>query len=353
MGTLTNERVGIAGQIINLAADLHAIVETTRALNPKALEDPVMGDRLARAWTEMELTRLLVYRALSKVIRGEKGWPEVPFSKLQYSILAQTLAELAVDLLGPAGLLTRGGPDAVDRGKWTRLYAFNRYTTIGGGSTEVQKNIIADRAIKLPGQARSPDRGRHVSPARDPRSPCLIGVGRHTWHPDECGPDGAPEPLEMWADVARMAADDSGAGDALSRLDRVDVVYCQSWQYDDPAGRLSERIGASPRVGAYSGIGGTVPQVLVSHAARDILAGRLDLSLVVGAEGLATKRRLKKAGTKPQWQLRAGREAAVPLRPPLPPGRSGPPHLRGVAHLRHVRQRPPRPPGHGARRVPP
>jgi alkylation response protein AidB-like acyl-CoA dehydrogenase len=155
MGTLTNERVGIAGQIINLAADLHAIVETTRALNPKALEDPVMGDRLARAWTEMELTRLLVYRALSKVIRGEKGWPEVPFSKLQYSILAQTLAELAVDLLGPAGLLTRGGPDAVDRGKWARLYAFNRYTTIGGGSTEVQKNIIADRAIKLPGQARS------------------------------------------------------------------------------------------------------------------------------------------------------------------------------------------------------
>ena len=48
----------------------------------------------------------------------------------------------------------QGGPDAVDRGKWTRLYSFQRYSTIGGGSTEVQKNIIADRAIKLPGQAR-------------------------------------------------------------------------------------------------------------------------------------------------------------------------------------------------------
>ncbi|HLH28247.1 MAG TPA: acyl-CoA dehydrogenase family protein [Acidimicrobiales bacterium] len=155
MGTLTNERVGIAGQIVNLSADLRALVEATRALNPEALEDPVMGDRLARLWTEVELTRLLVYRALSKVIRGEKNWPEVPLSKLQYSILAQTLAELAVDLLGPAGLLARGGPDAVDRGKWTRLYAFNRYSTIGGGSTEVQKNIIADRAIKLPGQARA------------------------------------------------------------------------------------------------------------------------------------------------------------------------------------------------------
>jgi alkylation response protein AidB-like acyl-CoA dehydrogenase len=154
MSTLGFERVGIAGQITSLAADLRAMVETARALNPEALEDPVMADRLARAWTEIELTRLLVYRALSKVMRGEKNWPEVPFSKLQWSMLAQTLAELAVDLLGPAGLLARGGADAVDRGKWTRLYSFQRYSTIGGGSTEVQKNIIADRAIKLPGRAR-------------------------------------------------------------------------------------------------------------------------------------------------------------------------------------------------------
>jgi alkylation response protein AidB-like acyl-CoA dehydrogenase len=154
MSTLGFERVGIAGQITSLAADLRAMVETARALNPEALEDPVMTDRLARAWTEIELTRLLVYRALSKVMRGEKNWPEVPFSKLQWSMLAQTLAELAVDLLGPAGLLARGGADAVDRGKWTRLYSFQRYSTIGGGSTEVQKNIIADRAIKLPGRAR-------------------------------------------------------------------------------------------------------------------------------------------------------------------------------------------------------
>src|SRR5580700_1597303 len=154
MGTLGHERVGIAGQITALAADLRAMIEAARAVNPDALADPGIADRLARAWTEIELTRLLVYRALSKVMRGEKNWPEVPFSKLQYSMLAQTLAELAVDLLGPAGLLARGGPDAVDRGKWTRLYSFQRYTTIGGGSTEVQKNIIADRAIKLPGQTR-------------------------------------------------------------------------------------------------------------------------------------------------------------------------------------------------------
>ncbi|HEY2213842.1 MAG TPA: acyl-CoA dehydrogenase family protein, partial [Acidimicrobiales bacterium] len=72
-----------------------------------------------------------------------------------WSGLAQTCAELAVDLLGPAGILARGGADAVDRGKWTRLYSFQRYSTIGAGSTEIQKNIIADRAIKMPGQSRT------------------------------------------------------------------------------------------------------------------------------------------------------------------------------------------------------
>jgi alkylation response protein AidB-like acyl-CoA dehydrogenase len=154
MGTLGHERVGIAGQIANLAADLRAMVTAARSVNPAALEDPGIQQRLARAWTDIELARLLTLRALSKIIKGEKNWPEVPFAKLQWSALAQTLADLAIDLLGPDGLVGRGGTDAVDRGKWTRLYSFMRYSTIGGGSTEVQKNIIADRAIKLPGQSR-------------------------------------------------------------------------------------------------------------------------------------------------------------------------------------------------------
>ena len=43
-----------------------------------------------------------------------------------------------------------GGPDAVDSGRWTRNYPWQRFTSIGAGATEVQKNIIADRAIQLP-----------------------------------------------------------------------------------------------------------------------------------------------------------------------------------------------------------
>jgi alkylation response protein AidB-like acyl-CoA dehydrogenase len=150
MGTLTNERVGTAGLSITMKSELDNVVEHARKHNPAALEDPELRDRLARAYTQIELTRLLNVRALSKVLKGEKGWPEVQIAKLQWSHLAQTLAELQVDLLGPAALLARGGPDAVDKGQWTRLYSYQRYTSIGAGTTQVQKNIIADRAIKLP-----------------------------------------------------------------------------------------------------------------------------------------------------------------------------------------------------------
>jgi len=59
--------------------------------------------------TDVEYTRLLNYRALSKILKGEKSWPEVPLAKLQWSHLAQTIAELAVDILGPEkGFRVRG-----------------------------------------------------------------------------------------------------------------------------------------------------------------------------------------------------------------------------------------------------
>lgn len=150
MGTLGSERVGTAGLAIGMRADLDSMVNLARSVNPGALEDPEIRTRIADAHTRIEYTKLLNYRALSKILRNEKNWPEVPLAKLQWSYLAQTLAELAVDLLGTAALPSKGAPDAVDGGAWNRLYVFQRYTSIGAGTTEVQKNIIADKAIKMP-----------------------------------------------------------------------------------------------------------------------------------------------------------------------------------------------------------
>ena len=150
MGTLTHERVGTGGLAIGLRAELDQIIATAHEHNPDSLADPGIRDRIARLYTQVELTRLLNARALSKVLKGERSWPEVPLAKLQWSHLSQALAELNVDMLGPLGILAKGGPDAVDGGHAAHNYPWQRYTSIGAGATEVQKNILADRAINLP-----------------------------------------------------------------------------------------------------------------------------------------------------------------------------------------------------------
>ena len=155
--------------------------------------------------------------------------------------------------------------------------------------------------------------------AVDPRAPCLIGAGRHTWHPEDVGAAGAPEPLDMWERVARTASDDSTAGGALEALDSLDVVFCQTWQYDDPPGRLCERIGASPGRAHYSGIGGTTPQVLVQDAAARILRGESDLALVVGAEALATQRAYKKRGERAPYSFKPAEKRPYPWEAPFAP----------------------------------
>jgi alkylation response protein AidB-like acyl-CoA dehydrogenase len=150
MGTLGHERVGTAGLSVSMRIELDNLIASAREHNPAALDDPGIRDRIARLWTQLELTRLLNARALSKILKGQPNWPEVPLAKLQWSSLSQTIAELGVDILGPMGVLTKGGPDSVDKGHWSHNYVWQRYTSIGAGTTEVQKNIIADRAIKLP-----------------------------------------------------------------------------------------------------------------------------------------------------------------------------------------------------------
>jgi len=149
MSTLGHERVGTAGLSITMAADLRSMVATAKAVNPSALEDPALRDRIGRAFAEIELTKLLNYRALTKIIKGQPNWPEVPLAKLQWSSIAQHLAELAVDLLGPEGLILKGEPGAIDGGHHARNYSWQRYTSIGAGATEIQKNIIAKKALRM------------------------------------------------------------------------------------------------------------------------------------------------------------------------------------------------------------
>ena len=157
-------------------------------------------------------------------------------------------------------------------------------------------------------------------PPVDGRAPCIIGVATHTWHREDVGEAGAPEPLEMWGDVVLAAAADSGVGTAaLDRLDSLQIVYCQTWQYDDPCARLSDRLGISPRDSFYSGIGGTTPQVLVDEVATRMLAGELDLALVTGAEALATQRVFKQRGERAKYSFKPEEKRPFPWEAPFHP----------------------------------
>ena len=145
---------------------------------------------------------------------------------------------------------------------------------------------------------------------------CLIGAAQHTER------DGATsEPLLSWAQRAREAAADAGTEHALAQLDSLQVVYCQSWPYDDPVGRLAETLGAQPRHRHYSGIGGTTPQVLVNRTAEAMLRGEMDLALIVSAEALATVRAAKKRGERLPWSHR--KSTPFPWEPP---------HAAEIAH---------------------
>ncbi len=113
----------------------------------------------------------------------------------------------------------------------------------------------------------------------------------------------------MWESLAREAAEDAGCPDALKAVQSLQIVYSQSWEYDDPCARLSERLGADPALAAYSGLGGSVPVKLASEAAAAMARGQLDLALVVGGEALATRRHL----AEPAWSYPPDQPKPYPI----------------------------------------
>ncbi len=105
----------------------------------------------------------------------------------------------------------------------------------------------------------------------------------------------------------------------LAQLDSAQVVYTQSWPYDDPVGRLADRLGTAPRHRLYSGIGGTTPQVLVQDAAAAILRGDVEVALVTSAESLDTVRKIRRRGERPAWSFRDPEKKPFPFEAPFIP----------------------------------
>ena len=84
-------------------------------------------------------------------------------------------------------------------------------------------------------------------------------------------------------------------------FDSIRVVSSLSWRYRNPAWVLAQRLGQSPAELAYTTAGGNTPQRLVNQTALDLLAGRLDVAVLVGGEAWRTRMRARKTGAILDW----------------------------------------------------
>ena len=108
--------------------------------------DPIMRQRLARAWSNLKVTQLTSLRAEAKRAAGGDPGAEGSGAKLRQVATFKELTDIAMDLLGPAGLV---GEDA-----WTTLFLTSPSLSIRGGTDEIQRNIVGERVLGLPAEIR-------------------------------------------------------------------------------------------------------------------------------------------------------------------------------------------------------
>ena len=152
--TLMHERGSFSlSVIVFLEQRLQALIELSRSstLNGKpVLEDSQVRQRLARLYTDVKTFKLNTMRQMSTLSQGHLPGPEGSLLKLQWSELNQRLVELAFELEGPFSSLAPDSPDAPFEGRWQYEYMRARGNTIEAGTSEVQRNIVAERVLGLP-----------------------------------------------------------------------------------------------------------------------------------------------------------------------------------------------------------
>jgi alkylation response protein AidB-like acyl-CoA dehydrogenase len=139
--TLMHERATLAfGLQIRVKITLSELLADARESG--AAEDPIIRDRLAQLYIESEVLRLNALRGLSAIMRTGVPGPEGSLGKWQWADVNQALTELALEL--------RGGRAVLDDDRWTYRFLRARANSIEGGTTEILKNIVAERVLGLP-----------------------------------------------------------------------------------------------------------------------------------------------------------------------------------------------------------
>jgi alkylation response protein AidB-like acyl-CoA dehydrogenase len=141
----STSRIGMVVRYRRVVAELIDLARE-QGLN----EDPVVRQRLADAVTGSKLLAMTFERIMASVLNGEEPGPASSVSRLFLATFEQRLHELAIDLLGPAGMLAADDDRNPQRGRWTWGFLNTRASTIGAGTAEIQRNTIAERVLRLP-----------------------------------------------------------------------------------------------------------------------------------------------------------------------------------------------------------
>ncbi|MBI3651818.1 MAG: acyl-CoA dehydrogenase [Acidobacteria bacterium] len=149
IATLMNERANLgAGVYVGIKRALDALIERSHHINrggrPSA-QDPVIRQKIAQAYLELEIFKLNSNRALSKMSKSAVPGPEGSILKIFWSELNQRVQQTAMEALGTYGQL-----QDFDEGKWVYGYLRSRGNTIEAGTSEIQRNIVAERVLGLP-----------------------------------------------------------------------------------------------------------------------------------------------------------------------------------------------------------
>lgn len=148
--TLGNERVSLSGEgaLWGLGPTADTLLDIVRAEG--GVSDPVMRQRLVGLYVEAEILKLIRLRTVSARLRGIEPGPEVSVRKALADEHGQHVMALAKELAGTDGLMVDRGPFGHPDTEWSEGYLFSPALTIGGGTAEVQRDIIGERVLGLP-----------------------------------------------------------------------------------------------------------------------------------------------------------------------------------------------------------
>jgi alkylation response protein AidB-like acyl-CoA dehydrogenase len=149
MTTLGNERGGRASIAhLSYEREFWDLVDTARS-NTKST-DPLVRQSLAWAYTQVELMRFSGQRLLASLATRSEPGPEASVAKLFWSEYHRRFGDLAIDVLGTEALAGDRVGVGSPLGRWFEVFLLSRAGTIYSGTSEIQRNIVAERALGLP-----------------------------------------------------------------------------------------------------------------------------------------------------------------------------------------------------------